>query len=376
MKTATLGKLTLLIACLIFLSLSSRAQVADWNFNNVLTGTGSSTTTAGNASLGSTIAAGGAFNGGTVYYGEGAWPAGTIDLNAYLEFSITPTAGNTLTVSSLAMQIRRSTTGSSGAGPNTWSLRSSLDGFATDVASGVLTTNSIPATVVTLGIAFINLPSKIIFRLYGYNATVSSGGLDRFVYDDIQVGGSTILPTGIDYFHAAAVAGSAQISWQLEGAGDLSSLQIERKSNTEDFETVMTYSSQDIVTAVPVEYTDRLNNPTGLYAYRLKMISENGVASYSAIQTLSFNSGSGFQLKAITAAGHTGTVSFLVNTETAGYYQFSLFNMSGNRIASKSVQLGTGTQSLEMDNGSVHSGIYILLGEYENQKISTKILVF
>jgi hypothetical protein len=157
MKISILQKFSLILISGILSFLVSRAQVADWNFNNILTGTGSANSTAGNASLGSTIAGGGAFNGGTVYYGEGPWPAGSIDLNAYLEFSIAPTAGHTLTVSSLVMQIRRSTTGTSGAGPNTWSLRSNLDGFITDISSGVLTTNSIPATVVTLGVPFMNM---------------------------------------------------------------------------------------------------------------------------------------------------------------------------------------------------------------------------
>src|SRR5450755_1119533 len=244
MKTSILNKIFIILLPGIFSSFLMSAQVADWSFNNVLTGTGSANSTAGNASLGSPIAAGGAFNGGTVYYGEGTWPAGSsIDPNAYLEFSITPTAGHTLTVSSLVMQIRRSTTGSSGAGPNTWSLRSNLDGFATDISSGVLTTNSIPATVVTLGVAFINMPSKIIFRLYGYNATVSSGGLDRFVYDDIQANGSTVLPLVFDYFKVKAENQSADISWKLGGEGNLSSLNIERASDGISFEKIKQYSS-------------------------------------------------------------------------------------------------------------------------------------
>src|SRR5450432_3701365 len=126
MKTATRKKLFILLFPALFYSSWMNAQIAGWDFNGVLTGTGSANSIAGNASLGSTIAAGGAFNGGTEYYGEGNWPAAGIDLNAYLEFSITPTAGHSITISSLSMQIRRSTTGSAGGGPNTWSLRSSL----------------------------------------------------------------------------------------------------------------------------------------------------------------------------------------------------------------------------------------------------------
>jgi hypothetical protein len=376
MKTTRPGKLFKLISLILLLSSQVHGQVASWNFNNVLTGTGSSTTMAGNASLAPSIAAWGAFNGGTVYYGEGAWPTGGIDLNDYLEFSITPVAGNSMTVSSLVMQIRRSTTGTSGAGPNSWSLRSSLDGFASDLGSGTLTENSVPATVVTLGVGFFNLSSKITFRLYGYNATVSSGGLDRFVYDDIQVGGSTILPVTIDYFHAVPVQQTAQISWELEAGTDLSSLQIERQSGGEDFIAVHSCSSGEMMMGTAVQYSDDLIKPTGLYAYRLKMVSQDGQVNYSSVQTISFGSGNGFGLKAITQPGNTGRISFLVNAQTAGNYSFSLYGMDGNKIAVKSAALSPGTQTLEMDNGPVHSGIYILLGEHENQKISTKILVF
>src|SRR5450755_1026131 len=224
MKTATRKKLFILLFPALFYSSWMNAQIAGWDFNGVLTGTGSANSIAGNASLGSTIAAGGAFNG-NVYYGEGSWPAGTIDLNAYLEFSITPTAGHTITVSNLVMQIRRSTTGvPSGSGPNTWSLRSSLDGYATDISSGVLTINSSPATIVSLGVAFINLPAKITFRLYGYNATVSSGGLNRFVYDNIVANGVTILPVAFDYFKVKTNNQSATITWKLGGIDELDNL--------------------------------------------------------------------------------------------------------------------------------------------------------
>jgi hypothetical protein len=348
-------------------------QVASWNFNNLLTGTGSANSVAGNASLGSTIAAGGAFNGGTVYYGEGNWPAGSIDLNAYLEFSITPTAGHTLTISSLIMQIRRSTTGTSGGGPNTWSLRSNLDGYTTDISSGVLTMNSTPATTVMLGVAFMNMPAKIIFRLYGYNATVSSGGgLNRFVYDDIQANGSTVLPLVFDYFKVKAENNTADISWKLGGDGNLSSLNIERASDGINFELIKQYGGTRAET--DFAYTDRLDNPSGTYAYRIQMISENGMISYSAIQTVSFDSQNGFQIQAINS-GNNNAVSFRVNTEKTGNYIFSLYNLNGYKVATKSVQLNNGTQTLQMDNRPLKFGIYILLGENGNQKISTKVMI-
>jgi hypothetical protein len=375
MKSRTLKKILSILSPGILSFLISSAQVADWSFNNVLTGTGSSTSVAGDASLGSTIAAGGAFNGGTVYYGEGSWPtSSTIDPNAYLEFSITPTAGHTLTVSSLVMQIRRSTTGTSGAGPNNWSLRSSLDGFATDISSGVLTANSIPATTVTLGVAFMNMPAKIIFRLYGYNATVSSGGLDRFVYDDIQAGGSTVLPLVFDYFKVSAENKSADISWKLSGDGNLSSLLIERASNGSNFENIKQYNNSEANNSLSASYTDPLDNPSGTYAYRIEMISNEGLVSYSAIQTVSFETGTGFQLQAINA-GNLSSVSFRVNVEKAGNYTFSLYNLNGNKVVGKLTTLSSGTQVIQLENASLKSGIYVLLGENGHQKSSIKVMI-
>ncbi len=373
MKISFLRKhFSILISGILSVSVG-RAQVAEWNFNNVLTGTGSANTMAGNASLGSTIAGGGAFNGGTVYYGEGSWPAGSIDLNAYLEFSITPTAGHTLTVSSLVMQIRRSTTGTSGAGPNTWSLRSNLDGFSTDISNGVLTTNSVPATVVTLGASFMNMSSKIIFRLYGYNATVSSGGLDRFVYDDVAANGSTVLPLAFDYFKVGVKNQSADISWKLGGEGNLSSLNIERANDGVSFEKIKQYSGEQINTSTTFEYSDQVSNPSGTYAYRLQMISGDGFISYSSVQTVSFDSENGFHVQSINTGNNS--VSFRVSAEKSGNYIFSLYNLNGNKVAMKTAELTAGSQVMQLDNQPLKSGIYILLGENGHQKTSTKVMI-
>jgi hypothetical protein len=373
MKTSLLQKITFYCLPCLLSHLLMQAQVATWSYNNVLTGTGAANSIAGNASLGSTIAAGGAFNGGTVYYGEGNWPAGSIDLNAYLEFSITPTAGHTLTITSLAMQIRRSTTGVSGAGPNTWSLRSSLDAFASNISSGVLTTNSAPATIAMLGISFMNLPAKITFRLYGYNATVSSGGLNRFVFDDIVANGSTILPVTFEYFKVKTSNQCAMISWKFGGEGDPSGLSIERAANGTDFEQVKYFSGDQLNTEKTFTYSDQLNNPSGMYAYRIQMISPDGHITYSGIETISFVSTSGFRIQPV----YTGSnlVKVLVNTEKAGNYTFSLFNLNGNPVTVKPAQLTVGIQTIEMDNPALKSGIYILVGENANQKISTKIIV-
>ena len=61
---------------------------------------------------------------------------------------------------------------------------------------------------------------------------------------------------------------SANISWKLGGEGNLSSLNIERASDGISFEKIMQYSGDQINTSTSFEYMDRLNSPSGTYAYR------------------------------------------------------------------------------------------------------------
>ena len=371
MKTFSLKIILTLSVSLM--CIMTNAQIATWSFNNVLTGVGSAISLPGNASLGTAIGVG-SFNGGTVYYGEGGWPSGSLDLNAYLEFSITPAASQTITVSSLVMQIRRSTTGSSGSGPNNWSLRSNLDGYTADLSGGVLALNSTPATTVSLGAQFMNLSSKVIFRLYGYNATISTGGLNRFVYDNIVAGGSSVLPVVLDYFKVKSINNTADISWKLAGDGNLSSLNIERASDGTNFETIKRYSADQANTLTAFEDLDQLTNASGTYAYRIQLISSDGKISYSAIQMISFDAGKVLTLQAI-STGDNQSVHFKVNANKSGNYIFTLFNLNGNKLAGKSAQLEEGSQHVEMNHSPLKSGIYLLTAENDKDKAITKIMI-
>ncbi len=160
---------------------------ANWNFNNTLNATSGTNITSASAALSSKTA--GSFNSGSEYYGEGGWPAGSIDTSVYLQFQLNAATAYSLSLNSVTITLRRSTTGTAaGSGPMQWSLRSSLDNYATDITTGSLTTSYV-ATVVTLPAAFQSIPSTVNFHLYGYNMVVTAGGNNRFVWDNISVQG-------------------------------------------------------------------------------------------------------------------------------------------------------------------------------------------
>ncbi|HEY4155337.1 MAG TPA: hypothetical protein VGM24_07910, partial [Puia sp.] len=243
MKTKMCNRICGLLLTGILFPFLMQAQVAQWNFNNTLNGTGSANATVKPALLGSAITQGD-YNGGTVYFGEGGWPAGALDPNAYLEFSVSPTSSYSLTIASMVMSIRRSTTGTSGSGPNSWALRSSLDGYAADISHGTLST-SVLAIPVTFDASYANLSGTVTFRLYGYNATVSAnGGLNRFVYDNILISGSTILPVVFESFKASKNNQAAELSWTLGGEGTIAQITVERAINGNAFETITEMAQQ------------------------------------------------------------------------------------------------------------------------------------
>ncbi|SOD88372.1 endonuclease/exonuclease/phosphatase family protein [Spirosoma fluviale] len=187
----------LLAASLWLITVAGFAQttLVQWNFEGTpgsLTAAAASTITADNAAFGSgvtsvTFVAGS--GGGRAYTGTG-WNVTSPDANKYIQVSLGPVASYTMALSQLSFDEQRS-----GTGPTTWTLRSSLDNFATDINTTPTSTTSptsngsFTSRVVSLSAnaAFQNLSAPVTFRIYGYGAS-GSGGTWRF--DNITVNGT------------------------------------------------------------------------------------------------------------------------------------------------------------------------------------------
>jgi hypothetical protein len=370
-------KMKLNIGALIFLGLLSPALmqaqvVSSWNFNNTLTATAGATAIATNAVLGSAIGSG-AYNGGTVYFGEDGWPSGSLDPDAYIEFSVAPTAGHAITVASMLLSIRRSTTGTSaGSGPRNWALRSSLDGYATDISNGTLSTG-ILSVPVTFTASFASLSTAVHFRLYGYNAVVTSGGLNRFVFDNFSISGSAgILPLVFEDFTAIAKNTSAGLSWDISGDENIAAINIQRSTNGSDFEVIGNIPS--VHKNGYYAYTDNLNNPSGIYYYRIQILTTDNKIFYSLVQTVSFASAASFSLQAINA-GTDGEIRFRITADQSGIYQIGLYDMNGTKLAVKQIDLTPGTKTVQMEHGYIRPGIYLLGADHGGKHQVSKLIL-
>jgi hypothetical protein len=107
--------------------------------------------------------------------------------SAYFQFTITPNVGNAITITGINFGSRSTSTG-----PLAYAIRSSIDNYTTNIASGTLTNTS--AWVLKLNSVNISagLGTAITFRIYGYNGTGSNiANTANWRIDDLSVLGSS-----------------------------------------------------------------------------------------------------------------------------------------------------------------------------------------
>jgi hypothetical protein len=113
-------------------------------------------------------------NAGAGSINSNSWNTSTLDLGAYYSFGVTPAAGFTANLTSLSYIERRS-----GTGPTSFVIRSSADGFASNLFSYSLlasNTNDTPESFSLGGISSLqNLNTAITLRIYGFGASAAGG---------------------------------------------------------------------------------------------------------------------------------------------------------------------------------------------------------
>ena len=97
--------------------------------------------------------------------------AAALDASDYFSFTVTPAAGNAMNLRTLQLDERRSATGiRSGA------VRSSLDGFATDLALFTVPDDTLTRTqTIPLPAQFQSLAAPVEFRIFGFQAEAAGG---------------------------------------------------------------------------------------------------------------------------------------------------------------------------------------------------------
>lgn len=136
-------------------------------------------------------------------YTATGWNSTSLDTNDYFEFKLAPNSGYKISFSNFTY-----TSQASGTGPINFALRSNLDGFSSDI--GVANVSG--TTIDLLNSVYQNLTSEIIFRLYAWNASGSTG---NFSVNDFTFNGEVLTTDLVDYcnlqfpYEATISAGSS-----------------------------------------------------------------------------------------------------------------------------------------------------------------------
>jgi len=105
-------------------------------------------------------------------FSASAWTTGTtLDPGDYFSFTVTPAAGNALNLRAVLLDERRSATGI-----RSWSLRSSLDGFASDIAVFTVPDDTLTRSeTAQLPAQFHDVTTAVEFRIFGYQSEAAGG---------------------------------------------------------------------------------------------------------------------------------------------------------------------------------------------------------
>lgn len=113
-------------------------------------------------------------NGNDTYTANG-WNTPALDPDAYFEWVVTPNAGYEIDFRNFVVSLRTNNVTLPNELGNNIVLRSSVDGFATDIETFILTTTSNTSFTVDLtDVSFQNINTPITFRIYAWGADAAS----------------------------------------------------------------------------------------------------------------------------------------------------------------------------------------------------------
>lgn len=262
-----------------------------------------------------------------------------IDQNntAYIFFTITPHSGYSISISSLKFG-----SFSESSGPQKYSLRSSLDNYASDILLGTLP-NSTWTLVEHTGLN-INTSAPITFRIYGYGGTgtLPPAGVANWQIDDIFFTiVSGVLPIKFADVSVKAANNGNTVQWSNLSESDMSHYSVEYSANGKDFtEIAKVKPNKNDYGAASYSYTHS-NTQAGNSFYRVKGVELSGTILYSNIVTTSSTDNSG-RVQLYPNPAINGNTALRIASLPKGSYELGIVNLSGQTVYKQSVSHGGG----------------------------------
>jgi hypothetical protein len=295
---------------------------------------------------------------------------GSIDLAKYFELTLTAEQGYYIHNPGLVFGLGRS-----GTGPRQFQWRSSIDNFTSAIpignvnaalshSAGIITTpdenSSYTGNSFTINQTGLN---SITFRLYAYNAesTSGTGGMQGTLTFNLTV--NTSLPVTFNNFSALKSGKINKILWSTASEQNNSGFNIERSTNSTDFENIgfVKSLSSNGNSSSRLDYSFTDFNPIGLNQYyRLKQTDFDGTHKYSAIVMVRREAPTALTLTKVYPNPANSSIYINASVPTKMDLQFLIIDVAGRVVSTKNAFADVGNNGFDMTVEHLESGTYFI----------------
>lgn len=280
--------------------------------------------------------------------------------STYFEFTLTPPAGSIVKLEAISFGSRSTATG-----PTAYCLRTSLDSYGSDVASGSLSNNSVWTLLSNAAFSVAsNSGTALTFRLYGYNGTGSTiSNVPNWRIDDllltVTVTSAAFLPVRFGTVQASATTSGIHLQWSNLSETDVVQYILERSSDGKTFNPInQTMAIKNDGGRADYQLTDA--SPLhGNNFYRIKAVEKDDAASYSDIVRITIGSNmTSLQLFPVPVQGNHLQVQ--IDNLPKGIYHIHIYNSLGQLQQEQIVVHAGGSISQTFLLNNLEPGIYLL----------------
>ncbi|MCC6287270.1 MAG: T9SS type A sorting domain-containing protein [Chitinophagaceae bacterium] len=290
---------------------------------------------------------------------------------SFVTFTLTPNINYSITIKNIDFG-----SWSDGEGPTIYSIRTDLDNYATDVATGALNNNSTWAFYTNTELSITN-NGPINIRIYGYGAT-NGGTFDtdgNWHLDDISliVVSTSLLPIKFADVTAKATAGGNTVQWSNLTESDMSHYSVEYSTNGKYFKEIARIKpTKNDHGAASYSYTHTTPETDNSF-YRIKGVELSGTILYSNIVTTTSTGNSG-RIQLYPNPAVNGSSSLQIASLPKGVYELDIVNLSGQTVYKQSISHGGGGIYIPLRLPYV-AGMYAVKLNGKNTQIIKTVLV-
>lgn len=277
-------------------------------------------------------------------YSASNWNSASLNPDDYFHFTLQPVTGYEIEFTSFTY-----TGQASGTGPIAFSLRSSIDNYASEIGTATAAGAALSLS------AFQNISAPITFRLFAWGASASTGtfSINSFSFEGM-VALSSPLPVHFSGLRAIKVKEGIQVQFRNETEENLDQYFFEHSENGVSFR-VLKAQAPEHNAGGPASYLMVHEAPAPRNFYRLRALEKDGQVSLSKIIRMDYE---GKATLRVYPSPTRERAVLEVEWLQAGVYELAMFNGIGMKVLGTAIRHEGGLLRKNLDFKGIQGGIY------------------